>query len=77
MRTASSAARTPFDAIDGKQIANTHLKAHPGTVSTESSVRHVLSEEGANEVEKDIDMLAGVKSDLVGLEFEVGLLSLG
>ena len=66
----ASTTHTPFDHLTAKgeqKVANTEITPHPDEVSTESSVRHVLSEEGVEEEEKDIDMLAGVKSDLVWL----------
>ena len=60
---------TPFDHIDKKheqEVAKSPLEPHPDEVSVDSSVRHVFREEGVENKEDDIDMLAGVKSDLVG-----------
>ena len=63
---------TPFDHIDKKhegKVAKSTIEPHPSDVSPSSSVRHVLGEEGVVEDrERDIDMLAGVKADLVGFE---------
>ena len=56
------------DEIDKKReekLAHSEIEPHPEAVSADSSVRHVFREEGTEEPEKDIDMLAGVKSDLV------------
>ena len=60
---------TPYDHIDKKheaKVANKEIESHPEEVSTHSSVRYVLGEEGVEDKESDVDMLAGVKSDLVG-----------
>ena len=43
------------------------LEPHPEEVSTTSSVHQVFHEKGVEEGEKDEDMLAGVKADLVGI----------
>ena len=67
-RYASTHPGTAFDHIDQKRedkIAKTEIPADPEAVSTDSSVRHVFSEEGVEEPEKETDMLAGVKQDLV------------
>lgn len=59
---------TAFDHIDQKReekIAKTEIPVDPEAVSTDSSVRHVFTEEGVEEPEKETDMLAGVKQDLV------------
>ena len=59
----------PIDSIDSKhelEVARQKLKASPETVSTGSSVHPVFGEVGAVEEEKDTDMMAGIKSDLVG-----------
>ena len=42
------------------------LEPNPEEVSTTSSVHQVFHEKGVEEGEKDEDMLAGVKADLVG-----------
>ena len=68
VRYAATHPGTPFDFIDKKgeqKVAETKIEQHPEEVSAESSVRHVLHEEGVEEKERDIDMLAGVKSDMV------------
>ena len=41
------------------------LQADPEAVSVESSVRHLTREEGVDNPEPDVDMMAGVKSDFV------------
>ena len=56
----------PISQKSEDRVGNTELEHHPEAVSTESSVRHVFHEEGVDEQEKDVDMLAGIKSDLVG-----------
>ena len=48
-----------------ERLAHAEIEPHPEDVSSGSSVRHVFHEEGVEEKEKEIDMLAGVKSDLV------------
>ena len=55
----------PLSQRSEDKTGNTELEHHPEAVSTESSVRHVFHEEGVEEQEKDVDMLAGIKSDLV------------
>lgn len=41
------------------------MEAHPEEVSSISTVHQVFAEKGVEEPEKDEDMLAGVKADLV------------
>lgn len=48
-----------------KDVGKQHLEAEPDIVSTTSSVHSVFSEVATPEPERDIDMMAGVKSDLV------------
>jgi hypothetical protein len=63
------APRDPFDKIDKKHeeaVQNQKLEPHPEEVSMDSSVHAIFHEKGVEEPEKDEDMLAGVKSDLVG-----------
>lgn len=70
------ATTTPFDRVDQEtedKIMNTRLEAHPKEVSSGSSVRHVIHEEGSQEVEKDTDMLAGVRADLVRFLNTIGV----
>lgn len=60
----------PYDRIDPKneeKLANKNLEAHPETVSVDSSVHPVFGEVGLKEDahEKDADMMAGVKADMV------------
>ena len=60
----------PFDKIDKKHeevVEHEKLEPHPEEVSTTSSVHEVFHEKGVEEGEKEEDMLAGVKADLVGL----------
>lgn len=67
-RYASTSPGTAFDHIDQKRenkIAKTEIPADPEAVSTDSSVRQILSEKGVEEPETETDMLAGVKQDLV------------
>jgi len=59
---------TPFDHIDKKtegKVAKAVIEPHPSGVSPSSSVRHIVGEEGVEDKERDVDMLAGVKADLV------------
>ena len=59
----------PFDKIDKKheeEVEHETLESHPEEVSTNSSVHQLFHEKGVEEGEKDEDMLAGVKADLVG-----------
>lgn len=42
------------------------IEPHPEEVTASSSVHQVFAEKGVEESEKDEDMLAGVKADLVG-----------
>ena len=59
----------PFDKIDKKheeEVEYEKIVPHPEEVSATSSVHEVFHEKGIEEVEKDEDMLAGVKADLVG-----------
>ena len=63
-----NASGTAFDHIDQKReskIAKTEIPVDPEAVSSDSSVRQVFSEQGVEEPEKETDMLAGVKQDLV------------
>lgn len=60
---------TPNDQINVKaelRTANSTVPSDTAAVSPESTVRHVFREEGVAQPERDVDMLAGVKSDLVG-----------
>ena len=59
---------SPFDKIDKKhekEVEYEKIVPHPEEVSATSSVHEVFHEKGVDEVEKDEDMLAGVKADLV------------
>ena len=42
------------------------IEPHPEEVTAVSSIHQVFAEKGVEEPEKDEDMLAGVKADLVG-----------
>ena len=64
-----SGGASPYDHIDKKHelaLEREKLEAHPDEVSEASSVHGVFSEKGVEEPQKDEDMLAGVKEDLVG-----------
>lgn len=64
-----SGGASPFDHIDKKHelaLEREKLEAHPDEVSEASSVHGVFSEKGVEEPERNEDMLAGVKEDLVG-----------
>ena len=59
---------SPFDKIDKKheeEVEYEKIVPHPEEVSATSTVHQVFHEKGVEEVEKDEDMLAGVKADLV------------
>lgn len=59
----------PFDKIDKKheqKVEHEVLEPEPEHVSSTSSVHQVFHEKATEEPEKDEDMLAGVKADLVG-----------
>ena len=59
----------PFDKIDKKHeevLEREELEQHPEEVSTSSSTHQIFSEKGVEEPEKEEDMLAGVKADIVG-----------
>lgn len=61
-------ATKPMDNIDSKheqQLAKEKLEADPNTVSTTSSTHPLFGEVGTEEQEKDADMMAGVRQDLV------------
>lgn len=51
-------------------LAKERLPAYPALVSTESSMHPVNSEIGTEEHEKDVDMMAGIRSDFVRCAFE-------
>ncbi|KXT08558.1 hypothetical protein AC579_3728 [Pseudocercospora musae] len=56
-----------YDAVDSKHeaaIRGNTITPHPELVSTASSTHPVRGEIGAQEVEKDTDMMAGVRSDM-------------
>ena len=48
-----------------KEVQKEELVPHPEEVTSTSTVHQVFHEKGVQEEEEDIDMLAGVKSDLV------------
>jgi hypothetical protein len=54
------------EAVLGKE----RLPAYPALVSTESSIHQVSSEVGVPETEKDVDMMAGIRSDFVRIGCE-------
>ena len=59
----------PDDNINKKHeeaAARQRLEPNPEEISATSSVHQIFEEKGVEEAEKDEDMLAGVKEDLVG-----------
>lgn len=64
--------RGPMDTIDTKReakIGEKKLQADPSTVSTTSSIHPVMGEARSEESgEKETDMMAGVKHDMVRKE---------
>ena len=59
----------PYDKIDKKheeKVEQEKIVPHPDQVSTTSSVHQVFHEQGVPDPDEDVDMLADVKSDLVG-----------
>ncbi|KAI9852283.1 MAG: hypothetical protein M1838_001171 [Thelocarpon superellum] len=66
-RASTTASGTVYDTIDKKaeQSYGTELlQANPDEVSGDSSTRHVMAE-ARSETDKDVDMLAGLKADLI------------
>ena len=60
----------PYDHPDyerEQKVGQRKLVPNPEEVSATSSVHQVFHEKGVEEEEKDEDMLAGVKADIVGL----------
>lgn len=53
-------------AEEQKKIAEEKLTPHPDIVSASSSTHPIFSEVATPEEEKDTDMMAGVKADMVG-----------
>ena len=51
-------------------LAKERLPAYPALVSTESSMHPINSEIDTEEPEKDVDMMAGIRSDFVRCAFE-------
>ncbi|KAL9595367.1 MAG: hypothetical protein Q9219_006493 [cf. Caloplaca sp. 3 TL-2023] len=63
----TTTAPSPYDQIDKKHekaVAKEELEHHPEEVSGDSSVHQVFHEKGVPDKEEDIDMLAGVYSDM-------------
>jgi len=50
-----------------KMLGEQILKPMPETVSSDSSLRHVTGEVKVQDEEHDVDMMAGIRSDFVGL----------
>ena len=66
LRYASTTA--PGDNIDFKReekIGEKVMKAHPERVSSESSVHPIMHEVATEDPEEDVDMMAGIRQDLV------------
>ena len=60
--------RAPYDRIDKKheeEVEHEKIPQHPEEVSSTSSVHEVFHEKGVEEGEKDEDVLAGIKADIV------------
>ena len=58
----------PVSLVDHKaeeKVAKKKIEPHPEEVSVDSSVHQVFHEKGTNDEEEDIEMLAGVWSDIV------------
>lgn len=70
----------PYDRIDKKaeqELGKKPLQATPDTVSVNSSTHPVFGEVGMkDDKEKDADMMAGVKADLVRLLIDLPLMLL-
>lgn len=73
MAFARTQSRGAMDNINPKleqKIGAKPLEAHPETVSSTSSTHALFEEVGTKEPEKDADMMAGVRSDLVCIVIE-------
>ena len=71
LQSYAAAPGNPYDKIDTKHeevLEHEKLEQHPEEVTATSSVHLAFQEKGVDEPEKDVDMLAGVRSDLVGIE---------
>ncbi|KAL8798807.1 MAG: hypothetical protein Q9182_006379 [Xanthomendoza sp. 2 TL-2023] len=62
--THPSASDSKIDRKHEKAVARDELEQHPEDVSMESSVHQVFEEKGVPDTEPDVDMLAGVYSDI-------------
>lgn len=75
IRGAANSSGPPMDKIDKKaeqKIGEKALPVEPELVSTASSVHPVLGEVGMKESgEREADMMAGVKSDIVGSQIDI------
>lgn len=63
-----SVTNTPWDKIDKKaedKIAHQEIKPTPEIVSSRSSVHPIMHEVGTPNPERDVDMMAGIKHDVV------------
>lgn len=68
----------PLDTIDKsaeKKVGAQEIEAHPDLVSGGSSVRHVF-ESSPGAAEKDADMMAGIKADIVSLVLQSTIVTL-
>lgn len=68
--------QSTIDRAAEAEYSKRKLEAHPETVSSDSSVRHVTNEFGAEDPEPDVDMMAGIKSDFVSSHLSLQLLDI-
>jgi hypothetical protein len=64
-RYLSTTARLSDEKKEVLNRAKQEIPADPAAVSTQSTIRPVLHEQGIPEEEPDVDMMAGVRSDFV------------
>ena len=48
-----------------KELQKGHIDPHPEEVSPDSTTHQVFHEKGVPEAEEDVDMMAGIRGDLV------------
>ena len=74
-RFATTDKSAPLSKIDPRhesEVGKEKLEVHPELVSAESSTHPLMSEVGREEEEKDADMMAGIRGDLVCLVIDQG-----